>query len=79
MLGRPRRGLVYLNMYRLMWCGVVWCGVQLDALWPAIALFIGFVAYFVLTIGLTQWRKRIRMDMNRKVRRRLRAIVSLGI
>ena len=31
-------------------------------------LFVGFVAYFVLTISMTQWRKRIRRDMNIKVR-----------
>jgi hypothetical protein len=35
---------------------------------PAVILFVGFVSYFSLTIGLTQWRKRVRMDMNRKVR-----------
>jgi hypothetical protein len=79
MRGKAWAGLPQHVSSDVVWCVVVWCGVQLDALWPAIALFIGFVAYFVLTIGLTQWRKRIRMDMNRKVQRRLRAIASLGV
>ena len=39
---------------------------QFNAYGPALALFIGFVSYFVLTILLTEWRRRFQADSNRK-------------
>jgi hypothetical protein len=41
---------------------------QFRALWPAVVFFVGFASYFAVTIGMTEWRRKIRVDMHRRVR-----------